>query len=48
MEISHKNEKFQKILLNKIVKDIFIQFLKICGQIFGNIWNYFTNISKNI
>ncbi len=22
------------------------KFLKICGKIFGNIWNYFTNISR--
>ncbi len=46
MEISHKLEKFQKILSKKIVRTFCRTFLKICGKIFGNICNYFTNISR--
>ncbi len=46
MEISPKLEKFQKILLKKILRTFCRKFLKICGNIFGSIWNYFTNISR--
>ncbi len=45
MGISHKLEKFQKILSKNIVKDILQKILENFGKIFRNTWNYFTNIS---
>ncbi len=37
---------FRKYYQRNLLRTFCRKFLKICGKIFGNIWNYFTNISR--
>ncbi len=39
-------KNFRKYYRRKLLKTYCRKYLKICGKIFGNIWNYFTNISR--
>ncbi len=39
-------KNFRKYYRRKLLWTFCRKFLKMCGKIFGNIWNYFTNISK--